>query len=518
MSLKDELLKYYQLSEAEYASLCLSPDIRNIPFIDDDIAVKMALKRIQEALHNDEKILIYGDYDCDGIMATSIMVASFKKLGKAVASYIPSRYLDGYGLTLANAEKIVASGYNLVILVDNGVSCEEEVAYLLSKGVETIIIDHHGLPASLPPCIALIHPQTLKYGSYPVSAGYLSFLFSTLLLKEVDPYLLILGAISTISDMMPLKGHNREIVRLALRYLNTYDYPPIRLLTSRSQIDEEVLAMEIIPKINAIGRVVEDSKINRCVTYFASPSSPQSEALARWMDENNEHRKNLSKTLLENLSIDDQEEGIFVLTDLKEGINGLLANRILQTYHKPVIVASPSSTDPSCYVGSLRSQEGFYFPLFTEEVSSLLVRYGGHGFAGGITFKKENASALKVAFLKYASAHPLQKKEIKEIELPLKEITPESYSTIKTFGPFGFEWPKPEFIIPDVPTLDLTYTREGTHLSTLLPTGVKLLGFHMGREEVSKTNSIALHGTFTLSEWKGRTNIEFRANAFDSLI
>ena len=178
MGLKEELLRHYRLSEADYASLCLPPDIRNIPFIDGDASVVAAVKRIHEALERQEKIIVYGDYDCDGIMATSIMVYAFGKLGQKVASYIPSRYLDGYGLTLGNAEKIAKAGYKLVILVDNGVSCEKEVSYLFSQGVDTIIIDHHELPPSLPPSLALIHPDTLRYGSDPVSAGYLSFLYS----------------------------------------------------------------------------------------------------------------------------------------------------------------------------------------------------------------------------------------------------------------------------------------------------------------------------------------------------
>lgn len=513
--LKEALLQHYGLNEASYASFCLPPDIRNIPFLESDLSVKVAKERILKAIEDKEKILIYGDYDCDGIMATSIMVYSFAKLGYKVASYIPSRYLDGYGLTMDNAKKIVEAGYKLVILVDNGVSLEKEVGYLLSNDVETIIIDHHELPPSLPPSLAFIHPSTLHYGEVPVSAGYLSFLFSYSLLGEIDPYLLILGALSTISDMMPIRLYNREIVRLALQYLSLHIYPTISNLTTRQYIDEDTLSMEIIPKINAVGRVVEDHTVNRVVSYFAYPTSDKVDALARWLDENNEQRKAQSTSALEQTKVDDSKPGIFVLTNLKEGLNGLLANRLLQAYGKPVMVLSPSSSDPSSYVGSLRSKEGFLFPEFAESVSKLLLRYGGHGLAGGLAVRKEDLAKLEEAFYEYASSHPLVTVIEEEIPLALSEVNPESYALISSFGPFGFDWKKPEFALEGIDPGVLRFSKDGAHISTLLPRECKLLGFHIGQEEANKYSLATLHGHFALGEWKGKRNIEFRVKSID---
>ena len=514
MGLKEELLKHYGLSEAEYASFILPADIRNIPFIDSEPSVLTAIKRINKAIDNHEKILIYGDYDCDGIMATSILTYAFSKLGQNVATYIPSRYLDGYGLTLDNAKKIAAANYDLIILVDNGVSSLEPIAYLLNEGKETIIIDHHELPSSLPPSLALIHPYTLKYGSYPVSAGYLSFLFASALLKEIDPYLLILGALSTISDMMPLKGHNREIVRLALDYLNRFEFKAINRLTKNKHIDEDVLSLEIIPKINAIGRVIEDHTINRTVTYFAYPSNEKAEALAAWMEETNKQRKELSFASFNQTEVDNDKPGVFVITDLKEGLNGLLANRLMQAYQKPTIVMSPSKSDPSAYVGSLRSQEGFLFPEFAEYAFKYLLRYGGHGHAGGFSLKKEEVEGFKDCFYQYCSSHPLLEVKSESIELDQREITPGTYRLISSFGPFGFEWKKPEFIVKGLPTESLRYSRDENHVSAKLPSGIKLLGFNMPKKEISQYTYINIEGSFSVSEFMGVSSIEFRINRY----
>ena len=515
-SLKEALLKHYQLSEADYASLCLPPDVRSLPFIDKDAATISAKQRILEALAKKEKILIYGDYDCDGIMATSILTYAFDKLSYKVAHYIPSRYNDGYGLTMDNAVKIAQAGYNLIILVDNGVSCEKEVSYLLSKGIESIIIDHHELPLVLPPSLSLIHPTTLHYGQYPVSAGYLSFLFATALLDELDPYLLILGALSTISDMMPLKGHNREIVRLALHYLSLYPYPTIQGLTKRTFIDEDVLSLEIIPKINAVGRIVEDSSVNRTVTYFAFPNGEKRDALAAWMDENNTLRKTLSLSALEGIEVDASAPAIFVLGSLKEGLNGLLANRLLQTYHKPIAVLSPSAHDPNAYVGSIRSQEGFLFPEFAAYASDKLLRYGGHGFAGGFSIEKSKLAEFKAAFMDYAASHPLQEVKEEEIPLALKDINPVTFDLVASFGPFGFDHKKPTFVLEDIDTSVLSYSRDENHISTPLGPSCRVLGFSMPKSELSKAKAVDLHGQFALGEWKGKSNIEFRLKGWNA--
>ena len=510
MGLREDLLNHYGLNEAEFASFCLFPTLNDLPRLDEDLASKIAKDRILEAIAHNEKVLIYGDYDCDGIMACSIMAKCFIALGGHASTYIPSRYLDGYGLTLDNAEKIAKAGYSLVLLVDNGVSCEKEVSYLLSKGIETIIIDHHELPASLPPSLSLIHPTTSRYGDVPVSAGYLSFIFSRFLLEKDDPYLLCLGALSTISDLMPIKAYNRALLRLALSELNSHPHECFSLLSKKRRIDEETLGLEIIPKINAIGRMVEDTTINRVVHYFVDAEGEKRQKLALWMEEINTARKTLSAQAYEETSFDESLPGVFASTSLMEGLNGLLANRLMQKAHKPCVVLSASSSDPGAYVGSIRSQEGFLVPEFFETARKWLLRSGGHGHAGGFSIAKKDLNGFKEAFLDYAAKHPLVPVEEEAIPISLSEITFPTYRLVESFGPFGFEWKKPIFALGPLPTSSLQYVSEGKHISTPLGYHVKLLGFHMNQVDIAKRETVSFRGSFALGEYRGNDELEFR--------
>ena len=170
-SLKERLLSFYGLKEADFASFSREPTLDDLPKLDNDAASKKAKARLLLAAKRKEKVLIYGDYDTDGIMATSIMTRALGKIGIHPAIFIPSRYSDGYGLNLDNAQKAAKAGYSLIILVDNGVCCINEISFLVSQGIEVIVIDHHEYGDALPPALAIIHPVLCNYGPYAVSAG-----------------------------------------------------------------------------------------------------------------------------------------------------------------------------------------------------------------------------------------------------------------------------------------------------------------------------------------------------------
>lgn len=508
--LKQRLLDHFQITEEEFARLSREPSFSSIPTIEDDLAVQTAVRRIQKAIEHDEKILVYGDYDTDGIMATSILIRCFHLLSKAASFFIPSRYMDGYGLTMENAEKIAAKGYSLVILVDNGVSCLQEVSYLLSKGIETIIIDHHELPSVLPPSLALIHPATLPYGDYPVSAGYLCFLFSLCLLGKRDDYLLTLGALSTISDCMPLYGHNRVIVALALRHIRHQRYPEILYLADRVLIDENVLSMSVIPTINAVGRIVEDHSLSRVVHYFSDLTGTEKPKIAEWMKGVNEERKAATKAAMDRLRPEPNLPAITVVGHLKEGLNGLLANRLLTTYRKPAAVFSAAKTDPTLYVGSLRADEGFNVMEFERSIDDILVKGGGHVFAGGVSIKKDDYGVFKDAFEKYAFRHPITGKAVEPIPLLLSEVNMDSYRLLRLFGPFGHDYPAPTFRIEDLPLSSLRWNRDGRFLSTPLSNGVSLFSFNLPKPDfIDPDATISLQGLLQLEEYRGMVTLRF---------
>ena len=514
-SFKEKLLSHYGLNEADFASFCLAPDISKIPTLEGCLEASKAKDIVLEAIGHNQKAIVYGDYDCDGVMATSIICHLFHLLKGSIASYLPSRYIDQYGLNMTNAEKIANNGYKLVILVDNGICCLDEIEYLKQRGIKVIVIDHHEPGATLPNADAILHPQTLPYGDYPVSAGYLSFLFSYLLLGYPEGRCLTMGALSTISDMMILKGHNREIVRLALQELHAHPSGnPIASLCScpADEIDEGTLSMDVAPKINSIGRYIDDSKINRLAHFFGGELTPdQYQAYITWMEAINEERKELTKRAIDEASIDENEPAVFHIGTLKEGLNGILANRFLQNYNKPSLVCSPSSKESDLYVGSLRAKEGCSVLSFLEENESLFVRYGGHQLAAGVAFKKENAEAVKSALFAYASSHPFDDENADAIEIIPGEVSSENFALVRALGPYGFGFPRPEFILKDISTSSLSYSHSQLHMLTPLPKGGTILGFGYSRLYLSTFDYVDIYGTFAYA--KDRDHCDFKVSA-----
>ncbi len=507
-SLEERLRLHFGFTQEECAFILGEPSFSSLPTLGDDLPILQAKKRILEAAKHHERVLVYGDYDVDGIMATSIICACFKKLKAEATPFIPSRYKDGYGLTMTNAMKIAESGYTLVILVDNGVSCLEEVRYLSSRGVDVIIIDHHELPATLPNAYALLHPELLGVFPIPVSAGELSYYFSVKLLGEVDEYLFCLGATSCISDLMPIKGYNRTMVALLLRLLKKNDYPEFKMLTDKTRIDEKVMGLDIIPKINAIGRILEERKGARVVEYFVSDDRSKKSEVAAWMNDINTQRKALTKDAANLVEVDPLQPAVVVEGTLPEGLNGLLANRLMLEYGKPTAVFSPSKEDPSILVGSLRSKEGFNIMEAQAFLKKYIVKGGGHAHAGGVSIRRGDFALFKKDFLYFSLLHPMKEEEENLIPLGLEECNMASYKTVRAFGPFGLEYPEPRFILKDLSVDSFQYIKEGKYLSTPLGYGVRLFSFSLGEKDFAGMSLVDLKARFSLNEYRGRFSLD----------
>lgn len=511
ISLEERLLSHYHLTPEGYAHLVAEPSFSCLPSL-KGTEVSKALARLSQAKEKGERILIYGDYDTDGIMSASILLRSFREAGLNAEGYLPSRYLDGYGLTKNNVDKIAQSGYSLIFTCDNGVTAFEALAEAKTQGLDVIVLDHHELdPKHFPECCALIHPTTLQYGEVAVSAGYLSFLFSTVLLKKEEDYLLALAGLSTLSDMMPLLSYNRDLVRMALKAIAKNKYPEIAILSECSFIDENVLSMEIIPKINAVGRLEKGSSINRLLHYFADSESPQKAIISKWLEDTNEKRKKATKEAASKLSVDPSEEAIVVEAEIPEGLNGLLANRLLGEYGKPIAVFSPMDKDPSLLVGSIRSKEGFDVLKALAGIKVPLISGGGHSFAGGVTIRKEDFAAFKKSFLFAAIKHKLEPKHEEYVSLELNECNEQSYGLIKTFGPFGHGWPAPKFLLKDLDVSVFSYLKNGLYLATEIKPGVRLFSFGLSANSFEGEKKVSLGVTFSLHEYKGRQTLDLLA-------
>ncbi|MCQ2798021.1 MAG: DHH family phosphoesterase [Bacilli bacterium] len=513
MAILEELLKFYNLDIEEYGRLKEAPSFDSIPRIDDAESVKDAIKRLTLAKQNKEKILVYGDYDTDGVMSTSILVRALREFGNVANGYLPSRYKDGYGLNVANVEKIASSNYSIIFTCDNGITAFDAIKRAKELGMDVIVLDHHTIEeGKLPEADVIIHPTLLNYGEYSISAGFLSFLFSMPLLGKRDDYLFTLGAISTISDMMPLKGYNRTAVRLLNKHLQDVKYSEIYALSKKEVVDTKVLQLEIIPKINAVGRMEKEPKsINRLIAYFAENDKAKKEAIATFLDNINEHRKEETKSAAESFVIEEGVPAIVVKADIPEGLNGLIANRLLQEYALPCVVFSPADAKPGLLVGSVRSRAGFDVIECLTHVKVDLVAYGGHSFAGGVTIKSEDFDKFKKEFAFYAIKHKLEKKNDGLIDINLSDCNMNTYHLIESFAPFGQEWPEPKFLLRNMKTKDFTFTKDGRFLSSFIAKDVKLFSFSIGENTFPEDTVIDLQITFAVDEFRGRKSLSLFA-------
>ena len=510
MDFLTKLLTYYGFSKDAYEKRALPPSFSSIPLIDRDPEVQKALILLRTAKDNGAKVLVYGDYDTDGICSCSILLRALREFGVSSEGYLPSRYQDGYGLTEENVEKIAAKGFRYIFTSDNGVTAFPALRKAEEKGIGVLILDHHEFGAEKPSCLALIHPTTLAYGPTPVSAGYLAFLFSVALLQKKDDYLLTLGALSTLSDLMPLENYNREIVRLALMVLKEHPYPEIAALTEEESIDETTLQMEIIPKLNAVGRLLEGHEINRLLKYFVNPDWEGKAAVASWLNEVNAERKAKTKEAEASLLFNAEEEAIVIEADIPEGLNGLLANRLLQEYEKPVAVFSPSKKDPSILVGSIRSKEGFNVLKALEGTATPLTK-GGHAFAGGVSIKKEDLARFKKDFLFAALKHKLTPNPEKLIPLEVGEATLENYGLLTNFGPFGQGFKAPSFLLEPLDSACFTFISGGKYLSTALSKETRLFSFQLGAKDFLTPAPVQLKVRFAPNHYRGRLSLNLVA-------
>ena len=314
-----KLLDYYHLSNEDYEAMTRPLSFDDIRYDKIVTNLEPLITRIRKAIDNKEKIIVYGDYDCDGIMSVSIIVKLFEILDYSIGYYVPSRYLDGYGLNVKKVEEIAAKGYTLIITVDNGISAFDAIDLAKEKGIDTLVIDHHEVQDKLPNAFGILHPIVSNLGDIPASGGFMSFVLSMALLNVVNPYLLSLAAISTISDMMPLLGYNRDIVIMALKAMNEHNFPALNKLTEGKKIDEKIIAMEIAPKINAVGRMDETTNINRLIKFFVSANYEDIEAYGEFIKTINDSRKEMTKDVVSSLDEIGDEPGIVLNLNIKEG-------------------------------------------------------------------------------------------------------------------------------------------------------------------------------------------------------
>lgn len=503
------LLDYYSITEDEFN--CLNKDVNPQSFVNNYRFdnVKEAVKLVNSAIQNKKKIHIYGDYDADGIMGTSILVKTLQYLSYDATYCIPSRYKDGYGLNMSRAKEIVDNGIGLLICVDNGISAIEPIAYCREHNVDVLVLDHHEIPEQIPNANVIMHPFMSNFKENSTSGASTAFFFSIYMLKRFDKYLSTLASISIISDMMPLKGYNRDLLRIVFpRYIDGEFYQ-IDLLKGSDTFDENSIGMSIAPKINSVGRIIEDQSINNIVKYFISNDSEEVLTYFNWINELNDQRKEASKLSLDNSAeIKEDDDAIVIQVDEKEGLIGLIANSLMNKFKKPTIVFTYNK-ELDVLKGSARSMEGFNVVDSFNELKDFMVAYGGHASAGGCSIKRDDFDAFKKKFNDFAKKNPIIHVEKPSIPISITEITFENYDLIQKFGPFGEAWKKPFFNLENIRVGSLKYSKDLKHIITQIGTNSKITGFNISKDSLYGKENVNFLGNLRISVYKSTKSLEF---------
>lgn len=515
-SLLEKLLDFYHISYDEYRYMVRDVSLDTFAESHHFDDISKAINLVKEVINNKGKIIIYGDYDADGIMGTSILVKMFQYLDYVVDYFIPSRYIEGYGLTLEHAKEFADNGYELVITVDNGISAFEPIEFLHNQGVKVLVLDHHQVQDNVPVADAICHPTYSHFGDIASSGAFTAFIFSYELLGRKDKYLSLLASISLISDMMPLVGYNRDLLRIATNNYRLGEFLPIDLLSDKEGFNYETIGMKIAPRINSIGRMLEDRSINDVVRFFVSDDKDYILNYFSYMNDTNELRKNLSKEL-NNEDLDfSNSKAIVVKGDYKEGIIGLIANNLMNKYHVPTIVFTKSLDNT--YKGSARAPEGFDIVKVFNALNEYLLAYGGHALAGGCSLKEENYEIFAQKFQEIVESTPLEYVEHPVIDIVFNDINMETYELINSFAPFGESWPMPSFRLKHVRVSALTYSKDEKHILTMIGKNLKLVAFNQPKEMISRFNYINVTGNFKKSVFRGITTLEYRINDIEEYI
>ena len=444
-----------------------------------DMAV--AVKRINLAIENFEKICIFGDYDADGVTATSLLYLYLEKRNANVIYYIPDRNTEGYGLNFNAIDKLKEQEVSLIITVDNGITAEKEIAYAKSLGIDTVVTDHHQVPETLPDAVAVIDPHREDCESSFKNLAGVGVVFKLLCALEgefSDPELLLdeyadLILIGTIGDVVPLKSENRLLVKRGLEVISNTKNNGIQKILEKTglfgaKITSTNVAFNIVPRINAAGRL---SHAEKPVKLFTSKNKEEAEFLSDELEKENIKRKEVEQKILlqaeELLQKEPQRlyERVLIVEgeNWHPGVIGIVAAKLMEKYAKPSIVIS---TEGDICRGSARSIEGFSIHGALLVCNDYLLRFGGHPLAAGFEMKSEDIERLKKdiqGFAKEFEDMPLYNLNI-DCKLNPASLSVNLIKQITPMEPFGKDNPSLLFGLYNMQLDEIKPIGGGNHL------------------------------------------------------
>ena len=524
------LLRARGVDTEEKARRFLNPSLSELhdPFRME--GMETAVKLIRSAVNAGTRIMIFGDYDADGVCAVSILLETLTEEGAQVSFRLPSRQKDGYGLN-EDAVREIARVAGMLITVDCGISNHSEVALAKSLGMTVIVTDHHQLPETLPEADAVLNPLL---GNYPCpflcGAGVALKICQALqgipgLEKRLD-----LAAIATVADIVPLQDENRIIVREGLRRMEKTGRPGLKALLECSgtsaPLQADALAFRIGPRLNAAGRI-GDAALGVRLLLTGKPETARE--AARQLEEMNRLRQNQEREITSAVLRRIEEDPSFaedrVLIVAGEGWNpgliGLAAGKICERYYRPAIVLSiPEDGGPA--VGSCRSIPGINIYEVLRQCGDLLLRYGGHAQAAGLSVARENIPALREMLNRIiretADEGVFIRRLEYDLEIPFREWTPETLSELGQLEPTGCGNPPPVFLLSGASVQSKRCVgRDLSHLqlSLLTPenTYVRAIAFSMGEEAENEYTDVDLLYRPVLNAFNGRVSVEAQVSA-----
>lgn len=514
----------------------MRPDLRDLhdPFLLKDM--DRAVDRIVRALHRDEKITVYGDYDVDGTTSAALLALFFRDIGVEASTFIPDRK-DGYGLGSEAIKKLHASGTTLIITVDCGVSDFEEISYASELGLDVIVTDHHEPTRGIPPAHAVVNP---KRGDCPfpfkglagVGVAFNLVMAVRARLREVDwtkgelPNLkryLDLVSIGTIADVVPLVDENRVFASYGLRELQETERPGLVALKEASslkpgRLSSTDVAFRLAPRINAAGRL---ERASTALALLTSSTGAEARALASELERGNRERQKIEEGILRQAEemargADPAERGLVLFSEgWHPGVIGIVASRLVDRFSRPAVLLSLAD---GVAKGSARGIKAFDMIEGLKHCSTLIDRFGGHKAAAGLTLATERVEAFRRKFLSYANDALTDEDLTPELsldgELSLGEVNDRLVSEIETLAPFGCANREPLFCVQSARLTKADIVGTNHLMFTASQDGAARagIGFGLGGlKPLASSGVVSIAFRPYIDEWRGTRRLRLRA-------
>ncbi len=463
------LLLQRGISTYSEAKSFFRPSLQDLhdPFLMKDM--DKAVTRLEEALGQNETIMVYGDYDVDGTTSVALFYGFLQNLHSNLLYYVPDRYAEGYGISRQGLDFAHQNGVKLIVSLDCGIKSADKVAYARELGIDFIICDHHRPDDYLPDAVAVLDPKQTDcpYPYKELSGCGVGFKFlqgfclkNNLSLDRLYAFLDLL-AVSIAADLVPITGENRILAHFGLRQLNTSPRPGLKALTKVAGLEGKELEINNVvfglgPRINAAGRIAHASA---AIQMLLAHSEEEALELARQINLNNRDRQeydvNITREALSMIDGDEVLRGakttVLLKDDWHKGVIGIVASRCIERYHRPTIILTQSQGKLS---GSARSVTGFDVYEAIAECADLLEQFGGHTHAAGLTLKPENFPAFRQRFEAVVASRIRDEQLIPQVEidtqLQFRDITPRFYAVLNQMAPFGPQNMRPVFVTEQV--------------------------------------------------------------------